>query len=232
VINGEVHEPAQPVGNMTPWFGVLGTWQYEDPLDNIPDTKDWRAASSRFSKMMDAEGFMQLYAPDDLFSWDGSVDGLPWSGPTWEAAGDELGYRLKYLQPELRRGIGHSYGGAVIIRAALKVKLHSLLTIGTPANRQLRNMAREAIRRGNLPRWTHANDAHWDQTGALGGLADGSVRFRWAWPPIDRRMSLPGCTEVLVQGVGHSGLLWERAERSLWRGAGLFDALRDPITRV
>lgn len=212
----------------TPWFGVLGTWQYEDPLDDKPNVRDWRAPGAKFSSMMDALGYYQLWSPGDLFGWDGEIAGVfRAKRNVWYAPGDELAHRLRQLPLEARRGIGHSYGGAVILRAAMQVPIHSLLTIGTPANSVVREMAAEAIKRGNLTRWVHVRDERWDRTAALGGLLDGQVSLSWSWPPIDRSMRVDGCTEILLKDIGHNSLLWEKAESSYWAEHKLLAALSD-----
>lgn len=204
-----------------PWIGVLGTWGYGDPR------RDWRLPGGPFDTMMTAAGFEQLWARRP-FTWDTRLDGLPGflDNNGWEANGDQLAYMLEELAPGQRNGIFHSYAGALIMRAATRVKVGRILTIGTPPHRTIRKWARQALEAGHIEHWTHVLDKDFDKMGLLGALTDLEFRFTWRPPFVDRTMNIPGVPELKLGHIGHSNLLY-RPQADVWEREGLFKVLRD-----
>lgn len=198
---------------MTKWVGVLGTWGFSPEATKL----HWWQAGSQFALSMEAHG-LTIARPGHEFVWSGDLDGTWWNrGNDWEAGAVNLEQYLGGLRPEDRNVIAHSHGGAVALLAARRVPIRSLVTIGTPARKDVRQAARDAVLAGRLGVWRHVYDTQVDWMGWLGALMDGQFR-------VSRAMALDGCADTPLPGIGHSGLL-DGTRGEVWQSAGLVRAL-------
>jgi len=200
------------------YVAVLGTWAWPDDEDDRG--LEWWQPTSAFAAMLRARG-LDPVLPDDPFVWSGDLDGVPWlaNGRDWEAGAANLAHYLRGLLPNDRNVIAHSHGGAVALFAARRLPIRRLLTIGTPARKEVRAAARSALQSGHLGAWLHVHDASWDWMGSLGALFDGQLR-------LSRAMGLPGMTDLAIPRIGHSGLLaGGTLADGAWQRHGLYDFL-------
>lgn len=200
---------------MTRYVAVLGTWAYHG--SDTQTRPEWWETGSACAAQLERHGLIPAI-PDDPFVWSGDLDGVPWlaNGRDWEAGAVNLAHYLRAMPFVDRNIIAHSHGGAVAVMAARLVPIRRLLTIGTPARKDVRGAARQALAFGYLPAWLHAHDASWDWMGSLGAILDGQWR-------LSRAMQLPGMTDRAIPRMGHSRLLAGdvTAER-LWSDHGLY----------
>lgn len=202
--------------NPTKWTGVLGTKGYHPGSLE----RKWFQFGSTFDLMLRAEGFAP--ALEQPFIWSGDLDGLPpfFAGNDFEAGIDNLVFYLATLPREDRNVIGHSHGGGIAVRTAKILPINNLITIGTPARKEVREAGRLALASGHLTSWTHVFDKTWDWWGFLGSIGDASFR-------LSRAMDIPGMEDLKLPGIGHTALLSDR-HPEIWRDI-LLPRLRTPL---
>lgn len=200
---------------MTKWVGVLGTWGFKPDATGL----QWWQHGSTFAESLKVYG-LHVARPGHEFVWTGDLDGTWWNrGNDWEAGAVNLEQYLGGLRPEDRNVIAHSHGGAVALLAATQIPIRSLVTIGTPARKEVRAAAKEALSKGYLGAWRHVYDSRIDWMGWLGALMDG--QFRTA-----RAMQIDGCVDTPLKGIGHSGLL-SGTQGPLLDASGILTTLRE-----
>lgn len=155
---------------------------------------------------------LTLIDGEDRWRWGGGLDGVPLDRvDDWDAGQESLYWRLRHVNDEDLNLVAHSYGGAVAILLALRRRIRTLITVGTPPRKELRAIAREALARGHLPIWVHYYGAP-DWIRSLGTLFDGELR----WSGTFR---LPHMSEQRVPGIRHSRALYDpsyQAVRQEW----------------
>lgn len=117
------------------------------------------------------------------------------------------------------RMIVHSHGlQPTLWAAAMGVKIDVLISIGSPAREDMRDVA--TLARPNIRRWLHVRSAEWDPYEWLGEIGDGGFIFDRNKPPsVDLLETLPR--------VGHSKILFDPSWFPTWQDRGWLDRLRE-----
>lgn len=135
----------------------------------------------------------------------------------WEAGGDALAYYLDALPERERVVLAHSHGGQVALHcAALGMKIDRLVTLATPARKDMAEVIAKA--RPNIREWWHVCDASQDSTAWWGGFGDGHVGNSRHFPQANEN--------VLIPGIGHSKLLNEEDLFWWWLHTGVIAMLK------
>lgn len=197
---------------MTPWVAVHGT--HDDPLS----PRSWACPTGPLPEFFARHGLVLREPP---FLWSGGLDGVPFDrGRDWDGGAAALSYYLEPIPYADRRLVAHSHGGAVALRAAARgTTLRSLVTVGTPVRKDIREAGRLALERGAIGTWLHIHDARWDWLQRAGMLFDGRL---WGATAFE----LPGMVDCPVPGIGHSKVLCDARAIRLWQSEGWLDALR------
>lgn len=189
-----------------PVFGTHG-WE-KDP------SKCWWDKNSALSQFFFKLNLLQLF-PDRPFIWSGDLDGV-WkifNGKDWEAGAEALGWMLEHPLGPVPHGarniIAHSHGGQVaLLAAAAGIRIHRLITCGTPYRHEFEKDGTYAAARDKIDRWLHICDSHGDRISILGGIGDSVfgkvVENKWAHENHD------------VEGISHSKILYEPSYFHLW----------------
>lgn len=191
---------------------VEGTWGGDD----------WAGPAAPFRAFLHSEGFT-VYPRTDFF--DEEVGGVPLirrdNKSGWRIGGEFLADTI------LRLGccdvLAHSYGGVCAIFAATSETLAArpyairrLITVATPERHDMDVLAQAAAKR--IGYWMNVGDTKGDRMQRWAQLFDAQL-FGWSWR--QRRAHL----NVLIPGVGHSGLLKDTRLFPLWKTQHLLDIL-------
>jgi hypothetical protein len=193
----------------------------------------WWAPGSAFWAYMRTHGIEPALLDDVPFRWstDAGNTWFPfrrWFGKSrfsdWDAAGDSLYYFTRGTRDIMPRVtvIAHSHGGQCVFMAAARgVKIHKLITIGTPVRADMRLTVNDA--RLNIRSWIHVSDRDTDLIGYIGALGDGRLGNAREFPQAD--------VNKKITDIGHSDLLSKPAKFPLWESEGLIDFLKDDRPR-
>lgn len=195
---------------MIPFLAIPGTWGWNGSSDG-----QWHDPSSPWSVYMRGQGFEHLRGPDRRpYVWTTDVNGQQFwrrlfgKKPKindWQAGGHNLYCWLvpplapdRRQPPEATHLIAHSHGLQVVLFACADgLKVHTLISIGSPVRADMLEVARRA--RPNIGFWLHLHSDHSDRMQWFGELGDGALRVVRAHPYADQNNALPN--------VGHSGIL-------------------------
>ena len=209
----------------TRYLPIAGTWGWA----GWSTTGQWWQAGSPFHQWMVACG-CDVYAPDDPYIWDTRLSGLlPWRRTVgWEAAAHSLDYYFRaksyppgvgYIPIDDRRVICHSHGLQPVLTACgrLGLKLHTLVSVGSPVRADLYRDGTVARARANIQYWLHLYDPQCDLWQLAGELGDRALGWRRTHPAADRNDPVP-------QGR-HSRLLTHPSYFRHWVERGWLDLL-------
>lgn len=176
---------------------IAGTGQF--------DAKNWSSSESNFARWMRMYG-VHLLKP---FPWDGKLDGVVGEDTVWPAASEHLTEHLLTMAESKRILLCHSYAGVIPIYAMQrrKVKIHKIVTFGTPVRKQHQALLAAAFANGCIQPnhfWhIYAAGGFWnDWTQWMGQWFDGDWTLRRWW-------STPGVQNIGVKGIEHSRVLNE-----------------------
>lgn len=180
----------------------------------------WAQPETPFRYALSRAGFQVSMPP---FEWSGDISGIPSLTASrkhsdWKAGGAALAYYLRNLPYEDRNIIAHSHGGQVVAYCAARhqVPIRRVVTVSTPTRRDMAPVWADAV--PLIGYWAHVASKDGDWFARLGQAFDG--HFGW-----ERKQSQAD-VNVLVPGVGHTGILSDPETVPLWRELGLFDYLR------
>jgi hypothetical protein len=205
------------VTTAAPVICIDGTWAKE------PGHDDWARIGSPFTSSLVAAG-LDLYHPEDPFSWDTALGGVLDDAP-WERAGTALAnYMRKYGGPA--SVLGHSHGGNVLpFAAAHGAKFEIAVSVATPVRDEMRVYYR--ILRQAATTWAHVysdesvpGSTSWQ---ALGELSlNPSTWKRVLFPVREFTLAYP-C--IYLPGHTHEELM----EPDVWRRFTLFDLFKGEL---
>lgn len=183
----------------------------------------WSRATSLFSLSMAARGFEVILdsTTGETFEWGGKLDGTPFErgNPDWVQAGLAAAYFFEDVEDADLNFIAHSHGGAVVAEFLAFRSVRALVTVGTPARKDVKRKLAAALHDGRLGAWMHLFDARWDWIASLGQLFDERLFG-------SRAMKVPGMLDVPIAGIGHSNLLHEPEQFHHVEALGVLDLLR------
>lgn len=207
---------------------VGGTWAYAS--DEAKRGSWWNVGSPWWEYMRSHDVIPVGQRP---FTWTSNVGGLftlhrGGRFSDWSAGGDALrNYFESPTHPDCpfdvaltdRRIVAHSHGGQVVLHACAQgLRIHTLITIGTPVRDDMRYVMDQA--RPRIGYWLSVSDASlWrNKMQWLGSVTDGHLGVRWHYDVADVKLTVPD--------VGHSLLLYDPRTYHLWADTGMLDTLR------
>ena len=191
---------------------VQGTWAWASP---------WWKDGSPFWAYMAGHGIAPARINGLPFRWstDLADSWKFWAKrrSDWEAGGDALAYYLDALPERERVVLAHSHGGqCALMCAALGVKIDRLVTLATPARKDMADTVAQA--RPNIREWWHVCDADTDNTAWWGAFGDGHVGNTRTFPAANQN--------VLIPNIGHSKLLNDERLFWWWSQSGVIPMLK------
>lgn len=191
------------------WIPVYGTHGEDDA---------WATPQGVLAPLFARHG-LELY-PRRFEGFTGDLDGVPLDrGRDWPAGSYAFEYFVEPIPLLQRRVVAHSHGGAVVLDAAQRIPINTLITVGTPVRKEVREHGRIALERGHIRAWLHIHDAGWDWWQRLGMVFD----RQWFGAPA---FNLPGMVDHAVPRIGHSKVLHDAAAAKLWITQGWLEVLR------
>lgn len=202
-----------------PVICIDGTWA------KLPGHDDWARPGSVFTSAM-LEAGVDLYHPEDPFSWDTALGGVISDSP-WVKAGLALrNYIVKHGEPA--SVLGHSHGGNVIAWAAtFGARFEVAVTVATPVRDDMRYSYRSL--RQNAGHWAHVYSdesvpgaAAWQ---ALGELSlDPKTWKRVLFPIRAFTLAYP---VLYIPGQSHEELI----AADLWKRMHLWDMFKGELLK-
>lgn len=221
--------PILPIGGTWSWGGwtTKGQW--------------WQPGSTLLQQLA-SDGLVHI-APERPFVWTTSLNGTVFGHEKdWDAGGAALNTYFRpihdtedhpYVPIVERNVIGHSHAIGVIAYAlaCYGLRLHCVVTLGSPIRREIEDLLRTRGLR-NVDAWLHVW-APGDPWQARGGWFDRRFGVR-------RKLELGGVTNVEIpRDFSHSGLLkpenywaWRTYGLTRWLQSAADIAVRPPITRT
>lgn len=198
---------------------VGGTWAWRGGW--------WRKGSALWNYLQQF-GFEPLEVGGDQYEWEtdlgGSFKVWKWGDTEtrlrqWKSNGLSMRWHLMNVPYEDRNLILHSHAGnvgAFCCGLGTGFPVRRVLTIATPNRYDMKMYYQEAAR--HIGRWHHVCDKDRDEIGFWGSVGDGHVG--------DSRQIVESHENILLKGVGHSGLLNDEKLFPLWESEGLIDFFR------
>lgn len=189
---------------------------------------DWALPGSPFRLILESAGIVVVR----FEGWTGNVDGVPnvlergkhrdWIGGSY---GFEYLVTLLRLRDPLARivAIEHSHGLNVVLYALERgaITLERNISICSPVRADMQAPAAAAVK--YIGRWRHVAAQGWDFWQWSGEFFDGQFRI-----DRERKWVIPGASNVenvVIPGIGHSGLLTDPKFLDLWKTDGMIDFL-------
>lgn len=199
---------------------VPGTDSYDGD-----DDLDWYCPKHQFGLYLTDQGAPPLYDEDKPFIWSTSLAGVPilTNKRQWHAGGAALSYFViakACVVGDKTAIIAHSHALQVVLYACAehKLKVHTLISVGSPVRADMMEVARKA--RQNIYYWLHIYSDFSDRWQIFGEMFDGHFGIVRAHPLADRNDFVPD--------VGHSGLLRNKKYYPYWAKKGWIDVIKDP----
>jgi hypothetical protein len=173
---------------------------------------EWADPGSPFrTRVLEPAGF-SVYPRADW--WTGNVSGLPrwlnwWASSKlsdWRVGGDFLADDLAEMPYEDRNIISHSHGLQPVIFAARQVPIRRLIDVCGPVRKDMDGACASAKK--NIGYWVHVASKGGDRMQYLGEAFDGMFGWVREYPRAH--------DNIVIEGIGHSGLLYDERLFPLW----------------
>jgi hypothetical protein len=194
------------------YITVDGTHEADNPHKWSLPTSRWSAAMARF-------GHTPLDV-DNPYEWDTALDGINGQNTAWRIGGKHLYHHLvpprcpdRRVPPEDTLIIAFSHGVNLALHAFAYGLKGRLISVNPPIRRDLRPTI--AAARPNLIRWVNLYGDWRDWWAVLGGVFDGGVSIRRAYPENNDLEGKPDA-QFLVPG-GHGAALKDQTHFVSWQ---------------
>lgn len=183
----------------------------------------WAEPNSPFRQMLCKNRLFILPA----FEWSGDISGVPsltanGKHSDWRAGGAALSYFLKDIPYNNRNVIAHSHGGQCVAYAAAfkNTPIRRLITVSTPPREDMDTVWDAA--KPNIGYHVHVASTKGDWMVRFGQMFDKHLDSWFGWDA-----TMPSADQnVIIPGIGHSGILMEPELIPLWQRENLLEFFR------